>query len=271
MIGPLTVLMMAMMFAPIVKLHPDETAFPTNLESMLTHSQMINENTWQVVQPFNSLTLSNVNNLSDSCHPHCCLHSNSSHWRGISPHKLNDSAPYYVNYYEHNDKWYLQYVFLYMYNPGYQKSIHHLQAIFGNHEADAEHITIEFKESLITRVYFAAHGVHDGVWKNRDEIHFHDSHPIVYSALGSHASYPSSGTWFRCWFLTNDVCNGTGYSWKPKRLVLVDDQEWTKYTGNLGANIYTRECHVKSFVYQRWWGHETNHTTNMWDRVLKCE
>jgi hypothetical protein len=64
---------------------------------------------------------------------------------------------------------------------------------FGNHVGDWEHITVRFVNGLPNEVYMAQHGWGEQfVWGN-SEIQMTGNHPIVYSALGSHATYPAAG------------------------------------------------------------------------------
>lgn len=259
--------MMAMLMRPTVHFHPDETAFPTNIETMLQYSQLIDSSEWSVKAPYGSLNVDNLEDQARTCGNSCCLHSNGTFWAGLEPRQLNQSAPYYVNYYEQGDHWYLQYVFLYMFNPGYTKDLGRVQVELGVHEADAEHVTMEFQGSTLTRVYYAAHSDRDGAWFNASEITMNDGSPVVYSALGSHASYPKDGTWVRCWFVTNDQC-GRGVTWRPDAIQVVG--RWGNYSGYLGANIYTKKCHVQAFTHQSWWNHETNQSATTWGRVVDC-
>ena len=69
----------------------------------------------------------------------------------------------------------------------------------GSHEGDWEHITVrvsnwqgDVNQASISGVYYAAHGSSEGDWKipgtNQFDTH-QETHPIVYSAWHSHASY----------------------------------------------------------------------------------
>ena len=88
-----------------------------------------------------------------------------------------------------------------------------------NHEGDWEHITVRLDESYgIEKVYFASHN-NEGKYYNKEELLFGNgddlikknynedegnTHVIVYLALGTHASFPTSGTQYRGWYLPND-------------------------------------------------------------------
>ena len=63
---------------------------------------------------------------------------------------------------------------------------------FAMHQADWEHITVELApdQRSIERVMYATHS-NQGRWYGPQELSFVGSHPVVYSAFNSHASYPS--------------------------------------------------------------------------------
>jgi len=81
--------------------------------------------------------------------------------------------------------YYIQYWFFYPYNDSVASV---------NHEADWEHITVTLNErGEPVSVYYAQHDVGTSVgWAS---IQPTGTHPIVYSADGSHASYPRAGSY----------------------------------------------------------------------------
>lgn len=79
----------------------------------------------------------------------------------------------------------LQYWFFYPYNDSVASV---------NHEADWEHITVTTDAAgAFYSAWYAQHN--GGVRYSASQLKFNGTHPIVYSADGSHASYPSVGEW----------------------------------------------------------------------------
>ncbi len=102
-------------------------------------------------------------------------------------------APVYAYYAEKSPEIVdLVYFFWYPYNRG--KSV--LDTIWGNHVGDWEHITVRLLregDALVpSQVYLSAHSF--GGAYGWDEIQrFEDTHPIVYSAWGSHGMWKDPG------------------------------------------------------------------------------
>lgn len=114
-----------------------------------------------------------------------------------------------------NGRTYIQYWFFYPYNhlcvgaPFAPYINNPYCASIAAHEGDWEHITIEFSGNQPNRVFMAAHDK-EGKWYSTGEIQWSNdsgssigslstsrTHPIVYSAKGSHASYPEAKTYWR--------------------------------------------------------------------------
>jgi hypothetical protein len=79
----------------------------------------------------------------------------------------------------------IQYWFFYPYND-FIASV--------NHEADWEHITVSTNSAgAFQSAWYAKHS--DGARYTASQLSWNGTHPIVYSADGSHASYPAAGAW----------------------------------------------------------------------------
>lgn len=80
----------------------------------------------------------------------------------------------------------IQYWFFYAYDDG---------PLNFNHEADWEHITVTADASQ--NFYSAWYAQHNsGVRYSKSQLTFvNGTHPVVYSAAGTHASYPKAGSW----------------------------------------------------------------------------
>ncbi len=93
-----------------------------------------------------------------------------------------------------------------------------------NHEGDWEHITIRLdKSENISEVYFASHN-DEGESYLLDSIEVHKgTHPVVYSALGTHASFVSAGVQDRGWYLPSDYTGKGAFLDATERVLNVGD------------------------------------------------
>lgn len=126
----------------------------------------------------------------------------------------------------------IQIWFFYAYNVG---------AMGFNHQADWEHITISVSSDLaFVSAYYAEH--HGGRRLDRAaQLTWVDAtHPVVYSARGTHASYPSAGA-YRTPALI-DRCYDGGPRWATwKNYInlgehghILGGQDWARYDGRWG-------------------------------------
>lgn len=98
-----------------------------------------------------------------------------------------------------------------------------------NHQGDWEHCTVHVVRGAISKVYFAAH--HGGSYKYGSQVKRSGTHPVVYIAKGSHASYWAAGTYFN--YL--DKCADGGYTWRTElNLKPLGSQPWKDYAGAWG-------------------------------------
>jgi len=127
-----------------------------------------------------------------------------------------------------NGFFHIQYWFFYPYNKlclGEPTDSNNTGCVsISDHEGDWEHITVELDFATnVRRVYFAAHD-NEGAWYDTNEILWANdngdlsstynrathTHPIVYVAKGSHASFPSSGVFIRQGGFANDYTTNNG-------------------------------------------------------------
>jgi len=105
-----------------------------------------------------------------------------------------DNAPVYAFYADKGmDVVDLVYFFWYPYNRG--KEV--VDTIWGNHVGDWEHITVRLlrgEDDVLTpsQVYLSAHSF-GGVYEWSEVERFEDTHPVVYSAEGSHGVWSTPG------------------------------------------------------------------------------
>ncbi len=148
----------------------------------------------------------------------------------------------------------IQYWFFYAYNGASDRHI--------GHEGDWEHVTVRVTNDArpaVNRIYFGAHSPGDGGWRTASGVSASGETPadsdvsgsftwspggraMVFSANGSHASYPSAGDNTRRWPKAADRTRRGGPVWdtgKSLRLVAVsgqpsEDNEWLTYSGRWG-------------------------------------
>lgn len=108
---------------------------------------------------------------------------------------------------------------------------------FGNHVGDWEHMTIRFVNGLPNKVYMSQHGWGEEFVWGHSEVQMMGNHPVVYSALGSHATYPAAAR-----YSYRDLPNGdalidytaASIAWDTwNSLVIIPWQPAGTFTGDL--------------------------------------
>jgi hypothetical protein len=165
-------------YAPVVLLAPGERALPTHVEWYLARARL------ERPQGPTVLTASiGEAPRTERLHP-----MPSARWGSSSP---ADWTVYGHAYRADDGGVLLQYWFFYAFN-----SFHG----FGDHDADWEHVTVRIDPS--GRPMGAWYARHDsnapGLWTSWNSLRREGAHPVVLSALGSHASYsrPEEVSWF---------------------------------------------------------------------------
>ena len=145
----------------------------------------------------------------------------------------------------------ISYAFIYTYNG--PKQIMGCIPV-GAHQGDVEHITVELYNGEVTRVYYGAHKSDDGLWVNAEDCEYTESGQlIVYSANGSHASYPHQRDYIRCIGCADDITDAGEY-WNGPVVIIDDTTAWNMWPGHLG-NEPTPGHHS-------WWKYENETSTN---------
>jgi hypothetical protein len=105
----------------------------------------------------------------------------------------------------------------------------------GAHYGDLEHISIVLDATTrqIIELYYGAHSSEQGRWMKPTEVEFEGDRPVVYSALGSHASYNKPGVVFRFFGFGNDITN-KGLKWDPPMEQVLLDAETGFNKTNMG-------------------------------------
>jgi uncharacterized delta-60 repeat protein len=142
---------------------------------------------------------------------------------------LGASAPVY---YVYKDKHFISYWFFYAFNDGPGEDL-------GEHEGDWEHVAVRLdcQNQPIEMAYAQHTGEEFLDWA---EVPFENGHPVVFSARGSHASYPDTGEngWHDLGFPGGADDDFTGYGairWDTQyNLVPLSTQVWRGYGGAWG-------------------------------------
>lgn len=122
----------------------------------------------------------------------------------------------------------LQYWAFYYFNPG--------AFGVGDHEGDWEGVQVRLNDNLqVDGVLFLQHG--SGAWCTSDQVELAGTHPVVYVAQNSHASYPRSGSYCR-WPLPHaDDATGGGLEVVPTVSVISEDSPgWVRWPGRWGSS-----------------------------------
>lgn len=272
-------------FKPIIYLDSQSNYFPIDFNDYIREAKLKDAKTGEVITN-NYLTPEKLNTLINK-YPYLNNENytlflpdgkNSSVFKRKSEYEL-EQTPLYVSILPTKDpnEFYIRYIHMYAYNGDIK-----VGCCFktGSHYADKEHITVHvrynsiIRDTEIVRIYYSRHS--GGVWldpnsssNNPDDIiQFNDSHPVVYSAYHSHASYNNDLTnHYRFWCFVKDPCD-KGYLWNPKRLIVLEDNnsknkdtQWINFRGDLGNG------HVANLPDNNWWVNpdkEGNYKQNCW-------
>lgn len=182
-------------------------------------------------------------------------------------------SPVYVKSFVNEQFTDLVYAFFYAFN-GFQvfrigigtlptKPYNFCWARFARHEADWEHITVRLnpKNELVGAFY----GQHGGSqWVEKPPL-VDGTHPVVYSAWNSHASYPTSGTTELAmilgppglqpvgWLKAADVTTSSDVRCYQKPDPFFSHVEWTPWQND--EQIYVVDDHTDSYKWLQFLGH----------------
>lgn len=275
--SPVTVSKQTMLkFAPIVWLHGKENHLPSSVYDYLQDADLY-DSTWHTVVKKGPLTpadLAQTNGQRFYTRTRKPQPKDSADGPSGAPLQNNEcKAPMYVWTSYGADYIDLKYVFFYEFS-GFQtfrlceyfgKRANFVWGRWGRHEGDFEHVTVRInrEQTKVLGVFYSAHGHSEFV----ANPHMNGSRPIVFSALSTHASYPTSGI-FKTgevkeaiaipnirWLNVVDICatnedvkayrNGTGnkgfVQWMPTSTSDLIDlrsdktaQKWLNFKGTFG-------------------------------------
>jgi hypothetical protein len=231
---------LAHMYKPYVVLHPEEPDFPVDVNDYLREAKL-KPNRGVTVDPRSQANLPDEHLTPRSFHRLLVDPRNKNGFQthtlylpgGMNSLVIQSSAsmfsqhqpPYYVRIHATVDAVYLIYCFFYAYNGparvfGSRAKWMHVRAY--EHYADIEHITLKFasRDLKLLGVYGSQHS--GGRWYSPDDVEWKDrTHPRIYSALYSHASYVSPGYHGRFWHTVGDECKDSNRVWFPRKLVFL--------------------------------------------------
>jgi hypothetical protein len=256
--------MLLMKYRPVIYLNTSEKYFPLTIQEFLASSQLVRCNNKTVLKDYGGITPENIAsfNTEFAAPEDLMVEIRESAHNGHDPHTLAQ-VPVYVHVYDHpaTNSIVAQYVFLYAYN-GAQRIA---GMDFGAHKGDVEHVSVFIDKTThtLTHMYFAAHNTGTGRLVPRDRIKFYHggTHPVVYSARWSHASYEKSGKFPQGRAHTgsvvdsvsmyDDMTDDTGVHWRPNTVVVIDNTTgWNVFKGTLGGG---RERGPRAPSQQKGW------------------
>lgn len=236
-------------FAPIVRIHPAEAYRPMNADEFLARARFRHHRGFQSDQGFHRTLQQWITTDShDAVYygiPNNVLAAYTLHADGRNrrPRDANcgDSynvflqtdgrltgpaaptgvVPTYYHYRRVSDRHQIQFWWF----CGFNDSVGTV-----NHQGDWEHVTVNIQRGAIVGAFFAAHegGEFYGVGHG---LRFVGTRPLVYMAKGSHASYPTTGTWT---FGIDETADG-GPEWNTGLMVRsLAAQPWKDFAGAWG-------------------------------------
>ena len=258
-------------FAPEVRLHPDDWTRPSNVDAYLAKSSLrfghehcadhdvlaagevtqasLSEQTHATTDFFCDHT-STIERSRDE-HREFFLHADPSVRDG-----MKDPSAWRV--YAHVKKsavvtggFDVQFWFFYPYDF----------AKYGlNHEGDWEHVTVSIDaEGSFVSAWYAQHTY--GERFSKDDLAWSGTHPVVYSAIGTHASYPRASSWPTHYPTFADRTADGGPVWKGwQNVVNVGDEEapmhgqaFIRYGGLWGADGIPGKAAPRTPAFQSSW------------------
>lgn len=199
--------------APRIYLHPGEDFYPSSLEYYLPNVYLLIDghvvDTSHQEWPLSPENLAKKDTFPDAfLHTKQKLKCDSCYdldlFRGQNPSK--ESVPVYTIFSKKSEAITdIVYFLFYPYNRGKRVCIGLYSkkygcagkySTFGHHVGDWEHMTIRLENNRPTKIFLASHDkgkVFDKDLSNSQAIEFRGTHPIVYSALGSHGLYEKTG------------------------------------------------------------------------------
>ena len=270
-------------FAPRVYFHPEEAFLPSNVPWFLKRVRLYHitaKHARGVPKP--QLILGKgqvkVNNLAHQSRKgdnswekrkwgafYLTIPEDNDAWKTRAGRLASASCYCHVQPSKAAGRWWLNYFFFYPFNGSISK------ALELTHEGDWEHIKVEVDKagSKVYRIYFAAHA--GGKWHTpstaagKGFTSVYKTHPVIYSARDSHASYPTAGKQHRAHLPDDWTGKGERLDcWQDKHFQLLgnksappEGQDWLRYGGfwgHLGAGLpLIPDRGPMGPAYKSWW------------------
>lgn len=137
--------------------------------------------------------------------------------------------PMYVSSFQPDDhNLYFNYILFFANNPALKVVCG--CALFGQHDADIEHIQVHVKDNELYRVYYSKHA--GGNWVMRDQLQLDGDRVHVYVARDSHACFERAGFQWRWGGVVPDWTSSKGLVMNSLNVLLVDGV--ARYRGTWG-------------------------------------
>lgn len=234
-------------FAPLVKIHPKDDNLPSSVDWFLDRAVLKRKEGRNTDSP-------NLNDLLDETNADSVLtplgNDQRRHqtYRGMPLLDGKVKVPVYAQILEKDQNVLIQYMFFFPYNEALFHFLGDIDRLtnlpLGVHEGDWEHVSVRLTRSeagiyQLKNIYYAQHrpSQHGEIVPAKD-IEFENGHPVVYSSLHGHASYPHE-------FVINSIFDRTssaGPKWKTWENVVdvgtvaqpTPGNQWIQYKGHWG-------------------------------------
>lgn len=218
---------LAARYAPILYLDPAEIYWPTDVRAILDHATFWRDSTKVEGPPVPSDTLRDRGDSSASVR--LALEGRSPRDAYVSYRFAYDNITYSRIVHRADGSRIVQYWLFYVFNDG-----------VNDHEGDWEMIQVHLDDDMLpVRATYSQHNT--GRSRHWSEVPRSGSHPHVFIAFGSHASYFTAGSHS----LSSDPCGLTGLDTTSDKIVLKPDagyrlemlgaQPWLTFEGRWGA------------------------------------
>lgn len=245
---------LALIYKPIIYLHPHERHYPLNIRAYLQSANVIDNNTKALIRegPITNLLLDQeADTYSGS--PTFIIRETEQNDVKRGEWATHDANLYYRAI-TIAGKIYITFIAFFGYNGDYP--VFYNLFPMGSHWSDFEHITLEFDETTQTllRAYYGAHKINEGRWVLAEDIEMKQvtpggiPRPVVHVAKIGHGFYPQPGSYIRFGGFANDLCSKSEMSdltqWDSRYLIrlfeptepeyLPESHGFLKYNGTWG-------------------------------------
>lgn len=199
---------------PCFALHSGEKCNPGRIDAYLAECCLVNPATRQPVKkaPLSNVALDAFCECQQEFDLELLGGASNPVASGERNERLDAAVPVLVHVVKDGHITYIQYILFYPYNGATPV----LGGVFwaGAHQADLENVTAEVHGSDLKGYYLSRHG--DEVFYRTEDLEERDGRRVIYVARGSHANYPSAGSFRRVYGCAYDVTDSHGCTWQPE-------------------------------------------------------